>query len=239
MALDEETHQRISPLLPWEDQELPCVTIGNVNETKRGRLYREPLLTLSVPNILLCKWHYENQPELISVLNASIIQQAIEIHEHCERLESHLHVLCCKVGSLYKSAKGRKKRTILEGQTNIFVLSGEMVACDEHSTLMEDYATVTLKCEGLEAEIDNLRKTLIAQQHSQHTHNTVVLNRGRPLDELSPRQARRKLQDFKANAESVLWFAESFGMIPTCRASFKTCSNRNPCHDPVKFQSIN
>ena len=92
-----------------------------------------------------------------------------------------------------------------------------MVACDEHSTLMEDYATVTLKCEGLEAEIDNLRETLIAQQHRQHTHNTVVLkkNRGRPLDELSPRQARRKLQDFKANAESVLWFAESFGMIPT------------------------
>ena len=76
--------------------------------------------------------------------------------------------------------------------------------------LMEDYATVTLKCEGLEAEIDNLRETLIAQQHRQHTHNRVVLrNGGRPLDELSSRQARRKLQDFKANAESVLWFAES------------------------------
>ena len=75
-------------------------------------------------------------------LNASIIQHAIAIHENCERLESRLHVLCCKVGSLYKTAKGRKKRTVLYGQTNIFVLSGEMVACDEHSTLMEDYAAV-------------------------------------------------------------------------------------------------
>ena len=83
MVSDEETHQRIAPLLPWEDQELPCVTIGNVNETKSGRLYHEPLLTLSVPNILLCKWHYENQPKLISVLNASIIQHTIAIHENC------------------------------------------------------------------------------------------------------------------------------------------------------------
>ena len=48
------------------------------------------------------------------------------------------------------------------------------------------------------------------------TNSTVVLrNRGRPLNKLSPQQARRKLKQLKANAESVLWFAESFGMIPT------------------------
>ena len=178
--------------LPWDERDLPCVTIGNARKTKNARISAnsELLLTLSVPNVLLCKWHYEKQQKLICVLNASVIQHAVAIRENCERLETHLQALCRKVGSLYRSTTGRKKRSILEGQTNIFVLNGETVPYDEHSTLLEDFATVVLKCEGLESEIDNLREALIAQAQKQHheTHNELVLmNRGRRLDELSTR----------------------------------------------------
>ena len=54
--------------------------------------------------------------------------------------------------------------------------------CDENSMLLEDYATVTLQCEGLELEIDSLRKALIVQAQKQHhvaqhqeTHNELTL----------------------------------------------------------------
>ena len=35
------------------------------------------------------------------------------------------------------------------------------------------------------------------------------------MHELSPRHARRKLLEFKENAEVALWFAESYGLAPT------------------------
>lgn len=44
------------------------------------------------------------------------------------------------------------------------------------STLMEDYATVTLKCEGLEVEIDNLRETLIGLARTQEQHRQQILH---------------------------------------------------------------
>ena len=119
--------------LPWDEGELPCVTIGDARKTQNGRIsaQSELLLTLNVPNVLLCKWHYEKQPKLISVLNASVTQHAVAVRENCERLETNLQASCRKVGFQYRSATGRKKRSILEGQTSIIVLDGETVPCDE------------------------------------------------------------------------------------------------------------
>ena len=109
---------------PWDERELPCVTIGDARKTKNGPISAkcELLFTLSVPHVLLCKWHYEKQQRLICVLNASVTQHAVALRENCERLETHLHKLCRKVGFLYRSTTGRKKRFILEGRKNIFVL---------------------------------------------------------------------------------------------------------------------
>ena len=40
-------------------------------------------------------------------------------------------------------------------------------------------------------------------------------NHGQPINEVSARQARRKLSIFQANVKDVLWWAESFGLTPT------------------------
>ena len=37
---------------------------------------------------------------------------------------------------------------------------------------------------------------------------------GKKVEEMSKRHRRRKLTEFGSAAESALWFAESFGLIP-------------------------
>ena len=64
-----------------------------------------------------------------------------------------------------------------------------------------------LMCDGLEKEVASLYKE-IARVAYQHT------NRGKAMDELSPRQAKRKLLEFKENAQVALWFAGSYGLAP-------------------------
>jgi len=42
----------------------------------------------------------------------------------------------------------------------------------------------------------------------------VTPNSGKPIDEYSDRNQRRKLVEFKSKAQSALWFAQSYGLVP-------------------------
>ena len=42
----------------------------------------------------------------------------------------------------------------------------------------------------------------------------VAPNSGKPIDEYSDRNQRRKLVEFKSKAQSALWFAQSYGLVP-------------------------
>ena len=57
---------------------------------------------------------------------------------------------------------------------------------------------------------------LLLQQNEDEATSVPPLNRGKTIEEVSPRQARRKLANFKSLAAKALWFSESFGLVPDC-----------------------
>ena len=62
-----------------------------------------------------------------------------------------------------------------------------------------------MKCDGLEKEIASLYKEIARMTYER-------ANSGKPMHELSPRHARRKLLEFKENAEVALWLRK----VTTC-----------------------
>ena len=56
-----------------------------------------------------------------------------------------------------------------------------------------------------------------------------LLNKGKPIEEVSLWQAQRKLGEFKNKAKAVLWFVESYGLKPTVLELETTA------HNPVKL----
>ena len=59
---------------------------------------------------------------------------------------------------------------------------------------------------------------------------TNFVNRGKSIEEVSPRQVRRKVKKFTNFAHQALWFAESFGLVPDYIQAHKTVSG-----SPVKI----
>ena len=95
---------------------------------------------------------------------------------------------------------------------------------DDITTLVEDFEHVTLQCTGMEKELDELHEQIGSLVLSEKASRP---NSGKPIDELSPRQARRKMSEFRDHVEAVLWFAESYGLNPTI-LQLKTTTSRQP-----------
>ena len=66
-----------------------------------------------------------------------------------------------------------------------------------------------------EEDIQVLREE-VAQLYCEHDNEKCwpEYNTSKKVDEVSPRQKRRKLNQFRSFAEKALWFAESFGLTP-------------------------
>ena len=98
-----------------------------------------------------------------------------------------------------QSAKGRKKLAIMDGSTLVKVLHGEYQGNFNQGNFddREEFEEISLKCDGLEKEIASLYKEIARMTYEPARH------------------ARRKLLEFKENAEVALWFAESYGLAPT------------------------
>ena len=67
-----------------------------------------------------------------------------------------------------------------------------------------------------EEEISNLLKEIAVLMQEQETAPEArqQCNRGKTIEEVLSRQARRKLSEFKSYADQALWFAKSFGLVP-------------------------
>lgn len=133
MAIVEQSKSaaKCSHVPPWKQKDLPQVTIvaGTTND---GRLFSDvssivstsssadTVCALMIPNVLLCKWHYEHEAQLISSLNAAIIGNSIAISESCERLNRRLQQLCRELSSKYSSSLGRKKQAIMDSSSKVF-----------------------------------------------------------------------------------------------------------------------
>ena len=168
---------------------------------------------LRLPNKLLYKWYEEGKCDgckLIKELNRSIVGNCVAIREDSERMNKLLTNRCRKIVSQCKSAKGRKKLAIMDGSTLVKVLHGEYQGNFNQGNFddREEFEEISLKCDGLEKEIASLYKETARMTYER-------ANSGKPMHELSPRHARRKLLEFKENAEVALWFAESYGLAPT------------------------
>ena len=98
----------------------------------------------------------------------------------------------------------------MDGSTLVKVLHGEYQGNFNQGNFddREEFEEISLKCDGLEKEIASLSKEIARMTYER-------ANSGKPMHELSPRHARRKLLEFKENAEVALWFAESYGLAPT------------------------
>ena len=196
------------------------------------------VFTLRIPNRLLHHWHgemldKENQcksTSYITLLNSEIQGGVVNITPTCSRIERRLCVQASKVSAII-SKGGRKAQTILHKEYHLFVLEGEAESIKDiremkdaaemqaalwkhqHETkqlevtqLLEDMAESIITYEEmmkrLEARIEDSEAT-VARRNDTKT-----------VEEVSPRQARRKMSQFTSYVHQALWFSESFGLIP-------------------------
>ena len=65
--------------------------------------------------------------------------------------------------------------------------------------------------ETLQSKVTDLQEKL-AHEKAKTEQMKALENKGKNIDDVSKRHARRKLNEFTTKAEQVLWFAESFGL---------------------------
>lgn len=175
---------------------------------------------LKISHKLFCKWHKASLrgSHLIEALNAHVEENSVAIREDCTRISELLRRQCGKIAAKYRKAVGRKKCIVLEGSTVIDILTGECCSVIDES--------ITLKCDGHDEELKSLYEEVKQLKFALSTECGNA-NIGKPIDYLSPRQARRKLSEFTKHAEAVLWFAESYGLTPISM-QLATTSNHRP-----------
>lgn len=82
-------------------------------------------------------------------------------------------------------------------QAQVCELESELAFAMEELALTQDAVTHTK---------EQLQKLVVERDEKVHC--------GKKVEEMSKRHQRRKLTEFGSAAESALWFAESFGLIP-------------------------
>ena len=100
------------------------------------------------------------------------------------------------------TAKSWKRPSVLKKAYVLYIMEGESVSVqDDITTLVEDFERVTLQCTGMEKELDELHEQIGSLVLSEKASRP---NSGKPIDELSPRQTRRKMSEFRDHVEAVL-----------------------------------
>ena len=129
-----------------------------------------------------------------------------------------------------KAAGSPQRKRILDGTTRVYVLEGETLSCSslqkKWEEVSEEAKDLKATAEHLEQQIDELYAVMaedyntylsvIDDQQEELRDLSLANSIGRTIDDVSPRQARRKLKQFKTKAQQALWFAELYGLIPEC-----------------------
>ena len=99
----------------------------------------------------------------------------------------------------------------------MYVLDNE---CEDVEALKKDMEhfklTAARQKDELTAVLEEMTQTVITYEAEleQCTISTAKENNGKTMEEVSPRQARRKLKQVSTFAEQALWFAELLGLVP-------------------------
>lgn len=114
-------------------------------------------------------------------------------------------------------AKGRSRERILDGSYTIYILEGEAenvrALLDDSTRLKNENQEMDLLLQEMAASIMEYENVTPSESNTCTTPPSFT-NRGRTIEEVSPRQRRRKLKEIKTFTNCSLWFAESFGLIP-------------------------
>ena len=107
------------------------------------------------------------------------------------------------MSSEISKAADRRRESLLDRQYHLVVMKDETESFADTEKKLQDITTT------LEQHIAVLLKEMTDLANEASVANPSFKNKGKPIEDTSPRQARRKLAHFKSNAEKALWFAES------------------------------
>ena len=189
------------------------------------------VLSLRMTNRHIHTWAYNKHESFVSQLNKSIDGSVVKIDNHCDRIEKNLSSKARKIKSQLKKSSGRHHQHILEQPYNLFILEDELESFesitserdlaiaraeewraeaqlykDETNKLLEDMATDILTFSD-ELELQSARFEEVRDQQNP-------VNKGKMIEDVSPRQARRKVAQVTTLSKQALWFAHSFGLQP-------------------------
>ena len=171
--------------------------------------------SLAIPHKLLFSWNKSDSKHCsyIELANGKVLGSAVQLRVGNERIENRLAQQARKVSSEISKAAGRRRESLLDRQYHLVVMKDETESFADTEKKLQD-TTTTLSSK--EQHIAVLLKEMTDLADEASVANPSFKNKGKPIEDTSPRQARRKLAHFKTNAEKALWFAESFGLVPDC-----------------------
>ena len=120
-----------------------------------------------------------------------------------------------------KKLKGSLRQSLLRKSFLLPVCRGDTVSPRFLQTQVCELESEVCELEEeLACAMEELALTQDAVTHATEQLQKLVVERdemvhcGKKVEEMSKRHRRRKLSEFGSAAESALWFAESFGLIP-------------------------
>lgn len=179
----------------------------------------DTLLTLAIPNKLLFTWHKEKIPATTfsALVNTKIRGRIIRL-KCCQRINERLRSQAARISSQYQKGAYRQRKQVLEQMYHLHILEGE---CDHFDDIEHEEQrlqnTIAQKDDEIEQILEDMAGTIVEYDEQRErglVDITNFANRGKSVEDVSPRQARRKVKTFTNFAQQALWFAESFGLVP-------------------------
>ena len=176
----------------------------------------EIVLTLEIPNQLLYNWRRSCIPPIAysDHVNAKIRGRIVKV-KSCQRINERIRSQAAKVTSRCQKLSSCKRSDLLQQSYKMAVLDGECETIDDVEYRVQQLEDGIIQKDQEIAEILQEMAVLVAEEDTTLTDVTNIRsNSGKTIEEVSPRQARRKMKDITTFSKQALWFAESFGLIP-------------------------
>ena len=203
-----------------DDLELLYITVESpCHKDMQFSKDEDTLLTLAIPNKLLLTWHKKRTPTttFTSLVNTKIKGRIVRL-KSCRRINEHLRSQAARIAGQYHRGAYRQRKLVLEQMYHLHVLEGE---CDHFDDIEHEeqqlHKTIAQKNREIDQLLEDMASTIVdyEEQHEKGLADvTNYANKGKSVEEVSPRQARRKVKTFTNFAQQALWFAESFGLVP-------------------------
>lgn len=219
---------------------LPATTVDSV--TPDGMCFTDfsdrdskPVLSLRMTNRHLHVWMQNKSQDqtlsFIGQLNENVDGNIVRINPTCTHIENCLAVKARKVKCEVAKKAGRCHQQFLEQPYNLFILQNEL---ESSSEITEERDEAILRAEQWKNQVEqhkeeisvllqDMAKDVLAFSEELELQSAQIeelnnlpptVNKGKQFDEVSPRQARRKIAQVTTLSRRALWFAHSFGLQP-------------------------